>query len=254
MTVRFFDSHCHLEDPAFDGDRDEVIRRAADLGMVGAVTSPLGREEVERSLSLFSGSELVLVSAGLDPEDFSDPEEVEKLAELIEERAGEIVAVGEVGLDYRVARSTAERERQKESFSRLIRLAEDLDKPVVVHSLWSQRPALRVLDSRGATRVVLHAFGGTDADVRFAADRGWMISVATNVVRSPNVRRVALASPLDNLVLESDSPVLAPDPGRRNEPANIISSLKYVAGLKGVDPQELAEITTENSLRVYGIG
>ena len=217
------------------------------------MTSPLGAEEGERSLSLFGGSGLVLVSVGMDPEDELSREEVEETISFIEEVADRIVAVGEVGLDYRVAREAWQRERQKEAFSRFIRLAEDLDKPIVVHSLWAQRPALRVLDREGASRVLLHAFGGTPEDVRFAAERGWMISVGTNVVRSRNVQRVARSAPLENLCLESDSPVLAPDPGERNEPANIARSVRFLAEMLGLEAEELAEIATENSRSLYGV-
>ncbi|RLG47633.1 MAG: hypothetical protein DRO06_02550 [Thermoproteota archaeon] len=251
--MRLFDSHCHLEDPAFDPDREEVIERARRAGLVGIVTSPLGAEEGEKSLSLFRRSDLVLVSVGIDPEDELSREEVDETISFIEEVADEIVAVGEVGLDYRVARESWQRERQKETFSRFIRLAEELDKPIVVHSLWAQRPALRVLDREGASRVLLHAFGGTPEDVKFAAERGWMISVGTNVVRSTNVQRVARSTPLENLCLESDSPVLAPEPRERNEPANISKSVRFLAKMLDLEAEELADIATENSGSLYGV-
>ena len=251
--MRLFDSHCHLEDPAFDPDREEVIERARRAGLVGIVTSPLGAEEGEKSLSLFRRSDLVLVSVGIDPEDELSREEVDETISFIEEVADEIVAVGEVGLDYRVARESWQRERQKETFSRFIRLAEELDKPIVVHSLWAQRPALRVLDREGASRVLLHAFGGTPEDVKFAAERGWMISVGTNVVRSTNVQRVARSTPLENLCLESDSPVLAPEPRERNEPANISKSVRFLAKMLDLEAEELADIATENSRSLYGV-
>jgi len=251
--LRLFDSHCHLEDPAFDPDREEVIERARRAGLVGIVTSPLGAEEGEKSLSLFRRSDLVLVSVGIDPEDELSREEVDETISFIEEVADEIVAVGEVGLDYRVARESWQRERQKETFSRFIRLAEELDKPIVVHSLWAQRPALRVLDREGASRVLLHAFGGTPEDVKFAAERGWMISVGTNVVRSTNVQRVARSTPLENLCLESDSPVLAPEPRERNEPANISKSVRFLAKMLDLEAEELADIATENSGSLYGV-
>lgn len=250
--MMLFDAHCHLEDVSFDRDRSEVLARAREIGVIGIVTSPLGSEEALKSLSYFRKSDLVSISIGLDVSEYSDEEEVERTLELVRTSSGEIVAVGEVGLDYRVASTGGpSREKQKEVFRRFIRLAEELDKPLVVHSLWAQRPALNLLDEEGATRVILHAFGGKSSDVEFAVSRGWFISVPTNVSRSSNVRSVAEVTPLDSMVLESDSPVLAPDPKERNEPANLIHSANFLAKLKGVSVEEIAEITSSNAKRVY---
>ncbi len=253
--MRLFDAHCHLEEEAFDEDRDEVIERAREAGIVGIVTSPIYPEDAEKALRLFRGHQLVKVSIGLDVAEYGDEEEVEATIDLIRAHADEIVAVGEVGLDYRILRSGGPpKEKQKEVFRLFIRLAKELDKPLVIHSLWAQRPVLRVLDEEGAERVVLHAFGGTAEDVRFAVERGWMVSIPTNVVRSNNVQKVARATPVDHMVLESDSPVLAPNSKERNEPANIRISAKFVAEMKGIDVEDLAEITTGNAMRVYGLG
>ncbi len=253
--MRLFDAHCHLEEEAFDGDRDEVIERAREAGLVGIVTSPIYPEDAEKALRLFRNHQLVKVSIGLDVAEYGDEEEVKVTMDLIRAHVDEIVAVGEVGLDYRILRSDGpSKEKQKEVFRLFIRLAKELDKPLVIHSLWAQRPVLRVLDEEGAERVVLHAFGGTPEDVRFAVERGWMVSIPTNVVRSNNVQKVAGATPVDHMVLESDSPVLAPNPKERNEPANIRISAKFVAEMKGIDVEDLAEITTGNAMRVYGLG
>ncbi len=243
-----------MEEDAFDEDREEVIARAVRSGIVGIVTSPIYPEDAKKALELFRGHEIVKVSIGLDVAEYGDEEEVRITMDMIRENAEEIVAVGEVGLDYRVAKGGGPpKERQKEVFRRFIRLAEEIDKPLVVHSLWAQRPVLRVLDEEGASRVVLHAFGGKPEDVRFASERGWVISISTNVVRSANIQRVAASTPVESMVLESDSPVLAPDPKQRNEPSNIVVSARFVAEMKGYSIEELANITTRNALEVYGL-
>ncbi|MEM0295185.1 MAG: TatD family hydrolase [Candidatus Korarchaeum sp.] len=250
--MMLFDAHCHLEDDSFDHDREEVLARAREAGVIGMVTSPLSPEDVLKALSHFRRSDLVNISIGLDVSEYGDEEEVRRTLELIAANSEEIVAVGEVGLDYRVASlGGPSKERQKEVFRRFIRLAEELDKPLVVHSLWAQRPVLNVLDEEGATRVILHAFGGKQSDVEFAVTRGWFISIPTNVGRSSNIRSVAEVTPLDSMVLESDSPVLAPDPKERNEPANLVHSVNFIAKLKGMFPEEVAEITTKNARKVY---
>lgn len=252
--MRLFDSHCHLEEEDFDDDRDEVIRRAVEAGIVGIVTSPIYPGDAEKALDLFKGHGLVKVSIGLDVGSYGDDSEVNATMDLIRKHSKDIVAVGEVGLDYRVLKTGGPpKEKQKDVFRRFIDLANELDKPLVIHSLWAQKHVLRILDEKGAERVVLHAFGGTLDDVKFAVERGWMISVPTNVVRSRNVQIVAKHAPIDHMVFESDSPVLAPDPKARNEPANIRISAKFVAELKGYEVDQLAEITTRNAMRVYGL-
>ncbi len=253
--MRLFDAHCHLEEEAFDDDREEVIKRAREAGLVGIVTSPIYPDDAEKALRLFRGHQMVRISIGLDVAEYGDEEEVSATLDLIRSHADDIVAVGEVGLDYRILRSGGPpKEKQKEVFRLFIRLAKELDKPLVIHSLWAQRPVLRVLDEEGAERVVLHAFGGTPEDVKFAVERGWLVSVPTNVVRSNNVQKVVRATPVEYMVLESDSPVLAPNPKERNEPANIRVSAKFIAEMKGIGVDDLAEITTGNAMRVYGLG
>ena len=252
-NVRLFDAHCHLEDPAFDEDRWEVVDRALKAGLIGMVSSALDSSDAEKALRLFLPSRVVHVSLGLDPRDADDSEEVKAVEKLILANEKNIVAVGEVGLDYRIAKQESVRRRQEEVFRRFIRLAEEIDKPIVVHSLWAQRPVLRVLEDEGATRVILHAFGGTQKDVKMAVERGWYISVATNVVRSANVQKVAEVTPVESMLLESDAPVLSPESEGRNEPANIVKSAKFVARMKGMKVSELAEITTENALEAYGL-
>ncbi|MGC9020324.1 MAG: TatD family hydrolase [Candidatus Methanodesulfokora sp.] len=250
--MRLFDAHCHLEDELFDNDRHEVIIRARKAGIIGMVTSPLGIKMALKAIDIFRGNDLVYISPGLDSRNFSDEKAAEELANFIRSVKDGIVAVGEIGLDYKCARSEAEREKQKENFKFLAKLADELNKPVVIHSRWAQRHVLRILDEIYATDVILHAFSGNEDDVRFAAEREWFISISTNVIRSYPVRKAAEISPLDLILLESDSPALSPD-GGRNEPANILVSIAEISSMRNLKPEELAEITTENALRAYKI-
>ena len=252
--MELFDVHCHLEDESFDYDRWEVIARAREAGVIRIVTSPLNSEDSLKALALFRDNDTVSVSIGLDVSEYADEVEVESTIGLILENSDYIVGVGEVGLDYRVASMGGPgKEKQKEVFRKFIRLAEEIDKPLIVHSLWAQRPALNLLAEEGASRVILHAFGGKPSDVELAVEKGWMISVPTNVVRSANLRGVVEASPLENIVLESDAPVLAPNPSERNESANLVVSARFIAELKGLSVEEVADITTSNARRVYWI-
>jgi len=251
--VRLFDAHCHLEDPSFDDDREEVITRAVRTGVLRMVTSPLGRDQVLRSLKIFSKNEHVLISAGMDSREFANRSKASELISLVREVGDRLVAIGEVGLDYKVARTEAERTAQKEVFREFIRLADSMNKPLVVHSRWAQRPVLRVLDELYAVDVVLHSFGGNETDVKFAAEREWFMSVPTSVTYSANTRKVARLVPDDLLLLETDSPVMSPHRHGRNEPANLVISVIEVASIRGVNAEELADLTFSNSCRAYKV-
>ncbi len=251
--MRLFDVHCHLEDPSFDVDREEVITRAVRAGVLRMVTSPLGRDQVLRSLKIFSKNEHVLISAGMDPREFISKPKASELISLVRKIGDMIVAIGEVGLDYKIARTEAERAIQREVFREFIRLADSVNKPLVVHSRWAQRPVLRVLDEMYAVDVILHSFGGNETDVKFAAERDWFMSVPTSITYSANIRKVAKLVPDELLLLETDSPVMSPHRYGRNEPANLIISAIEIASIRGISTDELSDLTFSNSCKAYKV-
>ena len=253
LKLVLVDAHCHLQDSEFDGDRDVVLRRARDFGVYAVVTSSLSYEEGLAALELsrkYKG--FVYVSLGLDPAELDDSE-VEAVRRLIVEHCREIVAVGEVGLDYYWVREHALRELQKRLFLGWLSLGEELGLPVVVHSRSAGKYAVQIVLESGYRRVLMHAYDGRVGWAQKAAKEGVYFSIPTSVWHSRQKQKLVKALPLESLMVETDSPVLSPIKGRRNEPANLIYAVQKIAEIKGVSPEEVAEITTENAINLFKI-
>ncbi|MDM7934574.1 MAG: TatD family hydrolase, partial [Methanothrix sp.] len=240
--MKVIDAHCHLDFKQFKRDRDAVIRRALDAGVAGMINSGVDIETNESTLDLARRYEFIFATLGLSPNTLDGQSDLEARLEQIEMHAGEVIGIGEAGLDYYRCRSAPERERQAEAFRRVIALAESLGLPLVIHSRDAEQQALEMV--RHLDRVVFHCYSGTLATMREAVDRGFYISLATNLCRSGHHQILARNVPLESLLLETDSPYLSPFRGR-NEPVNILESVGLVARILKMDPQEVAAITSE---------
>lgn len=246
------DTHTHLCDRAFDGDLAAVLARAEKAGVAAIVTVGESLADAEHNLRLaveFPG--MVRPAAGLFPTRL-DLDEAGKLAGFIRRTADRWVAIGEVGLDRWKVRDEADLELQAEIFGRFVDLARELELPLNVHSRSAGRQTIALLLERGATRVQLHAFDGRAARAEPAVEAGFYFSVPPSIVRSKQKQKLVRRLPLSCLLLETDSPVLGPDPAERNEPANAAVSVRAIAELKGVAEDAVIEATTENALALYG--
>ena len=252
--MRLVDVHCHLEDEAFDDDRDEVIRRALEAGVVAMLTSSLDREDALKALGIArSYPGVVHLCVGFDPT-IDDEVEMASVMGLARELAsrGELVAIGEVGLDFYWVRSEEARAKQVERFRAWIRLAEELGLPLVVHSRSAGKYAIQVLLQEGYDRVLMHAFDGRVGwALRGVREGGFYFSIPTSVVRSRQKRKLAKALPLENLMVETDSPVLGPEKGVRNEPSNLPRTVEAIASIRGLGVEEVAEATYRNALEFF---
>jgi len=244
------DAHAHLADPAFDADRSEVLARAraAGLGAVVCVGETLA--EADAILRLSRRHPMLRPCAGLYPTLLEEAQAQEVLA-FIERHRGALAAIGEVGLDHWKVREPAELERQERIFRAFVRASIRLDLPLNVHSRSAGRRAIEVLREEGARRVLLHAFDGRASTAAPAVEAGYYFSVPPSIVRSPQKQKLVKRLPLERLLLETDSPVLGPDPVGRNEPANVRVSARAIAGLHGVEERAVLEATTLNAHRLF---
>jgi len=256
-TSIFVDSHAHLADAAFTGDRDAVISRAREAGARAIVC--IGESLATAAVAAQCASEnsgFVFATAGIHPHDaaaFDASRDVPKLRELLRHSA---VAVGECGLDYHYDNSP--REAQRAAFSAQIALADEMDKPVVVHTRDAEDDTRSIIrDARAAGVLgVLHCYTGSHSLAEFALDAGWYVSfsgiVTFNKWADDDLVRLI---PRDRLLVESDSPYLAPVPfrGKRNEPAWVAHTLSKVATARGDDPLELGRVTAANAERLFGL-
>jgi TatD DNase family protein len=246
------DSHTHVT--SCGDDADAVLRRARSAGVTRVVTIGSSRDEMAAATALAERHVDVHTTAGLHPHGADDWDDA--LAAEIERHAAHprVVAIGETGLDF--FRNRAPRERQVEAFRGQLAIARRAGLPVVVHCREAEDDVVPLLADEGPPTVVLHCFSMPDRLDEVTA-RGWYVSFAGNVTYGNAVALQAAARrcPDDLLLLETDAPYLSPVPfrGRPNEPAHVIETLRFVAGLRGVDPAELAAQASANAVRAFGL-
>jgi TatD DNase family protein len=235
----FIDSHCHLDDPQFDADREAAIDRALAAGVdrmmvVGADTTLADRYG------------FIYAAAGVHPHDASGAD-FKRIEQLL--RHPKVLALGEIGLDYHYDFSP--REVQREVFETQLRMAEAAGKPVVIHTREAWDDTFRIL---GRGNGILHCFTGGPEEARQALDLGWHLSFG-GIVTFPNAhanREAAALVPDDRLLIETDAPYLAPVPrrGKRNEPAFLPETARELARIRGCDVSHIAAVTTRNFERL----
>jgi TatD DNase family protein len=245
------DTHAHLCSPEFDHDRGEVLARAraAGVGAVIAVGETLA--DAEQNIEMAGRFPMVKPAAGLYPT-VLDCDHAEMMHAFIRRHRAELAAIGEVGLDHWVVKEERDRDVQREIFTAFIRLSKDLDLPLNVHSRSAGRQAVALLLESGAARVQLHAFDGKAAAALPAVEAGFFFSIPPSVVRSRQKQKLVKQLPLSCLLIETDSPVLGPEPQERNEPANLPLAVKGIAEIKGIPEQQVIEAVVENTVRLYG--
>lgn len=252
MPYPIIDSHCHLDFPKFNRDREETILRAREAGVVGMINSGISLKGNSMSLELADSHEDIYAVLGLSPDigREGDDKKINAILAQIEANAGKAVGIGEAGLDFQDCKNNEERERQTEAFKKVIEIAEDLKKPLVVHARLAEAEVLNLV--RDVDTVIYHCYSGSIETMREIIDRGFYISLATLVCFSEHHQALAKEVPLENLLLETDSPFLSSRKGR-NEPAFIVDSIPVIAQLKDTEPAEIARSTTENASRAFNL-
>ena len=245
-----FDAHAHLASEDFAADLPVVLARAEAVGVHAIVAVGETLEEAARTLALADRHPLVKPSAGCYPT-ILDPDHAEAVLAFARRHAGRLVALGEVGLDRWVVKAESDWRLQEEILAKFVGLSNELDLPLNIHSRSAGRHCIAFLKACGARRVLLHAFDGKASAAAEGVRAGYFFSIPPSVVRSPQKQKLVRFLPLECLLLETDSPVLGPDPAVRNEPGNVAVACQAVADLKGVLPREVARITTENARRLF---
>ena len=284
----FIDSHCHIDGEQFDEDRDEVVRRAREAGVVAMLNIGTGdprSDDFRRAVAVAEKYDNVYAAVGVHPHDaklYDDAAE-EHLLELA--KSEKVIAWGEIGLDYYYDHSP--RDVQREVFRRQIRTAKALDLPIIVHSRDADDETVEILTEEfgrnadtpvrsndgtsffdvlnaetkadRSVRVpgIMHCFGGTPQMAEALMKIGFFISFAGNVTfkKADNLRDAARVVPLDRLLIETDCPFLTPVPfrGKRNEPSFVVHTAEFLAELYAIDVERLAAATTSNFLRIFGL-
>ncbi|HKG46877.1 MAG TPA: TatD family hydrolase [Pyrinomonadaceae bacterium] len=257
----FIDSHAHIDGHEFDADREEVIQRAQAAGVsliLNVGTGDPHSDAFERAVWLSKDHESIFTAIGTHPHDarLYDDRAEEKIKNLINNER--VIAWGEIGLDFHYDNSP--RDVQVEVFKRQLRAARECDLPVVIHTREAEAETIEILRSEydgAARRGVFHCFSGSMDLAQRAIEIGFMISFSGIVTfkKADELREVAKQVPLDRLLIETDCPYLTPIPyrGKRNEPAYVVEVARCLAGLHGVELEEIGRITSENFKRFFGI-
>jgi len=254
------DCHAHLASDAFDADRDAVLDRAALAGVRKIVVVGEDAGDDRRVLELASRRpDLLVPCVGLHPDRFAEdreapgPDAIAEVAALARRERGRLAAIGEVGLDYFWVKSDERRAAQRRCLEAMVELSLELDLPLNVHSRSAGHYAIDLLAAAGARRVLMHAFDGKASHARRAVEQhGFVFSVPPSVVRSAQKQKLVRSLPLESLALETDSPVLGPEPKTRNEPANLGLVVEAIADLKGVSADDVIEAAAASTRRVLG--
>ncbi|AJY74912.1 TatD family hydrolase [Paenibacillus beijingensis] len=253
--MNLIDTHTHLDNPKFDNDREAVIERAQAAGVTKLLNVGFNRETIPTTIALAEKYPFIYAIVGWHPVDAIEMREGD--LEWIEELTAhpKVVAVGEIGLDYHW--DTSPKDVQQRVFREQIRLARKVGKPIVIHNRDAHEDVVRILREEKAEEVggVMHCFSGSWETARKCLDMNFYISFGGPVTfKNARVPKEVLAKvPLDRLLIETDSPYLAPDPyrGKRNESAYVTLVAQAAAEITGKSKEEITILTTENATNCF---
>jgi TatD DNase family protein len=253
------DSHCHLADETFENDLDATVARATDAGLTGALVILAAGDEAEaaRARKVRSVWGAVRFATGVHPHGagaFAGRVTASADVTRAHVQAFDACGIGEIGLDYHY--DFAPRDVQRDVFAAQLSLAKQLDRPVVIHTREATDDTFEILGQAGGVRGVFHCFTGDAAMARRALDIGFHLSFSGIVTfpKAESIREAARLVPDDRLLVETDSPYLAPVPfrGKRNEPAHVRRVVEAVAAVRAVAPAHVAEQSSLNFTGLFG--
>ena len=251
-----FDTHAHLDDRRFDGDREALLETLPQKG-IGLLMNPgCDLPSSYAAVALANAHDWIYAAVGSHPDD-ADHAEGETLAQYraLAQNNPKVRAIGEIGLDYHY--EDIPRKIQREAFRRQMALARELNLPVIVHEREAHEDGLRVVEEFPEVTGVFHCYSGSAEMAKWLVARGWYIGF-TGVITFKNARKAvetAASIPLDRIVIETDCPYMAPEPfrGRRNDPGYVYRMAEKLAEIRGISPEEAARVTLENGKRLYRI-
>lgn len=253
MSIELFDSHTHLMDEKFDGVRDEIVENAKKNDVLLMTNIGYNKETSIQAVHDSQKYDGVFATVGLHPENVDEFDNFDFIYELV--KSPKVVAVGEIGLDYHYG---GDKVLQKKLFLEQIKIANELKLPVVIHSRDADMDMLEILKSNKIENgFVMHCFSSSVEVLKEVLKLGAYVSIAGPVTfkNARSLVDVAKLVPDDKLLIETDAPYLAPEPfrGQRNEPAFVANTARKIAELRGSSFEEIAEMTTKNAMRFYGI-
>ena len=256
----FFDSHSHLNDEKFDKDRDKIIKEIYEAGTTNFITAGYSVEGSEKAVEIANNYDFIYATVGISPNDIPQTEEElwKQLSEIknLAESNKKVLAIGEIGLDYYW--NTENKELQKKTFIEQIELANKLDLPIVIHTRDAVMDTIQILkENEVKNKGIFHCCPQNRELIKEGLKLGFYISFAGPITfkNSKNADEMINLVPNDKILIETDSPYLAPEPvrGTRNTPANVKFVAQKIAEAKGLTLEEVERITVENTKRILKI-
>nr|WP_240463620.1 TatD family hydrolase [Paenibacillus apiarius] len=252
-----FDTHTHLDNEAFNEDREAVIAHAVEQGVTRMVNVGFNRETIPTTMALAEKYDFIYAAVGWHPVDAitMKPEDIDWIAELA--KHDKVVAIGEIGLDYHW--DTSPKDVQQRVFRQQIGLARELNMPIVIHNREAHEDVVRILREEKASEVggIMHSFSGSWETAKVCLEMGFYLSFGGPITfkNAKQPKEVLVKVPNDRLLIETDSPYLTPHPfrGKRNESAHVRLVAEAGAQLKGMEYEEFCRITTENGVTCFDI-
>ena len=260
--MELFDTHSHYNDEKFDKDREELIKQTHEAGITKFVCAGYNIESSKKAIELSKEYEFIYSICGISPNDIPQSEQelwkdIAKISKIVQENmTNKLVAIGEIGLDYYW--NTENKGLQKEAFAKQIDLANELDLPIVIHSRDASVDTIDILKEHQVRKAgIFHCCQFNQEMIRQALALGYYISFAGPVTfkNSKNAPDIVNMVPLDRILIETDSPYLAPEPnrGKRNDSRNVKYVAQKIADLKGMSMEEISRITYENAMKIFNI-
>ena len=250
------DTHAHLDFDRFDEDRAEVIQNAYDTGIKKIINVGADMESSRNSVQLAEDYDFIYASVGMHPHDAEDftEDSYQELKELAQR--DEVIAIGEIGLDYHYDNSP--RQRQQEVFKEQLKLAKELDLPVIIHSRDAKEDSLRILKEYAADLTgVMHCYGYDLPTAKEVFDLDFYVSFGGLITfnGTTSIRKMVKKLPIEKILLETDAPYLTPEPhrGQRNESKYVQEIAEKMAEIKDLSVSEVADITTTNAEQLFDL-
>jgi TatD DNase family protein len=269
--MKYTDVHAHLESSRFEKDLDEVIDRCRKnkVIVINSGVNPFTNRKILEMKEKYP--DVLKISFGLYPIDalakeiesgegdfLRDLENFDVNEELkwIKEHKEDCVAIGEIGLDYNfeeIRNNETLREKQKEVFRKILDLAIEINKPVIIHSRKAEKDAIEILEEKNMKKVIMHCFNGGKNLIKRCIENKWFLSIPPIITRLEHFKMLAEMTPIEQILTETDSPYLSPVPRERNEPLNVAVTIREIAKIKNLNEETVREKIIENTKGLFEI-
>lgn len=260
--MNLIDVHCHLNHELFKDDLPEVLKRAQDIGIKVIIVSGVNTNANHEVLKLAQQYPIIKASLGIYPIDAlglsegetglprqPQPINLEEEFKFIEQHKDQVISIGEIGMDFHWASKEETGAKQADNFRRIIRFAKRINKPIVIHSRKAEAECIQILGEEIPHQeipVIMHCFSGKKVLINQAAALGHYFSVPPNIVKSDQFQTLVKIVPLTQILTETDSPWLSPVKEQKNEPSFVIETIKKIAEIKQLTPEQVADQIWEN--------